>query len=81
VFIEADIFVFTLGLTETWVSRASGDAFPVAPGVAGGDYDPAACAFVNLDVGEVIADMAAFLAGFRAINPAVRVVLTVSPVP
>lgn len=76
-----DVFVFTLGLTECWLSRADGTAYPVAPGVSGGEYDPGQHAFHNLDVIEVLADMEAFLSGLRRVNPGVRVVLTVSPVP
>lgn len=80
-FRTCDVFVFTLGLTECWLSREDGTAYPVAPGVAGGSYDPGRHAFHNLDVNEVLADMEAFLSGLRSVNPGVRVVLTVSPVP
>jgi len=76
-----DVFVFTLGLTELWRSREDGAAFPLCPGVAGGDYSPARHEFVNLGVDEIVADMTAFLRGLRAVNPAARVILTVSPVP
>ncbi|MBM3625172.1 MAG: GSCFA domain-containing protein, partial [Alphaproteobacteria bacterium] len=76
-----DVFVFTLGLTELWRSREDGAAFPLCPGVAGGDYSPARHEFVNLSVDEIVSDMTAFLRGLRAVNPAARVILTVSPVP
>lgn len=75
------VFVFTLGLTEAWVSRADGAVFPVAPGVHGGSFDPDRHAFHNFDGDETIGDLREFLAKLRAINPAVRVILTVSPVP
>jgi hypothetical protein len=80
-FEECDIFVFTLGLTETWRARSDGTVYPLAPGVAGGEHDPARHEFVNLDIHDVMADMEAFLDGLRAINPKVKVILTVSPVP
>ncbi|PPD23211.1 MAG: GSCFA domain-containing protein [Methylocystis sp.] len=76
-----DVFVFTLGLTELWRSREDGAAFPLCPGVAGGDYSPARHEFVNLGVDDVVADMTAFIARLRAVNPGARVILTVSPVP
>ena len=66
--------MFTLGLTETWRSRLDGTAYPLAPGVAGGRYDPERHEFVNLDIHDVLADMEAFLSGLKAINPAVKVV-------
>ncbi|MCI4661104.1 MAG: GSCFA domain-containing protein [Neomegalonema sp.] len=77
----AEVFMFTLGLTEGWRSRRDGRVFPLAPGVAGGSYDPAQHEFINFEVDEVIADMSAFVEGFRRINPGVKIALTVSPVP
>jgi hypothetical protein len=80
-FREADVFVFTLGLTEGWRSRQDGAVFPLAPGVTAGEYDPGRHEFVNFDVAETVADLRAFLALLRGVNPRVRVLLTVSPVP
>lgn len=76
-----DVFVFTLGLTECWVSRADGAAFPLCPGVEGGTFDAGRYAFLNQDVGEVVADMAEVVEGLAAVNGKAEVVLTVSPVP
>nr|WP_253201141.1 GSCFA domain-containing protein [Sphingomonas quercus] len=76
-----DVFVFTLGLTEGWVSRADGAAFPLCPGVAGGRFDEQAHAFRNLRTGEIRAQLGAFVARLRSVNPKARLVLTVSPVP
>jgi len=76
-----DVFIFTLGLTEAWASRGDGAVFPLCPGVSGGVYDPARHQFVNLSVDQVVADFTAFLADVRALNPKVKVILTVSPVP
>ena len=78
---QSDVFVFTLGLTECWRSRRDGSVYPLAPGVAGGAFDPARHEFVNLGVDDVVADMDEFLALLKFMNPSVRVVLTVSPVP
>ena len=76
-----DVFIFTLGLTESWESVIDGAVFPVCPGAAGGTFDPARHAFRNQTVDEVTADLAASLRELRALNPSVKVVLTVSPVP
>lgn len=80
-FRECDVFVFTLGLTECWRSRMDGTVYPLAPGVSGGSYDPARHEFVNLDIHDVLDDLDRFLAGLFSVNPGVKVVLTVSPVP
>lgn len=76
-----DVFVFTLGLTEAWESRADGAIFPLCPGVAGGEYMASAHAFVNLSVDDVVSDLRAFLGRLREVNAKARVILTVSPVP
>lgn len=78
---QCQIFVFTLGLTEAWRSRIDGTVYPLAPGVAGGGYDPQHHEFVNLDIHDVLDDMEAFLAALKTVNPQVKVILTVSPVP
>lgn len=78
---EMQVFVFTLGLTEAWEDSRDGAIFPLAPGVAGGDYDPATVHFRNFDEVEAAADLTAALEFIRAKNPTVRIVLTVSPVP
>ena len=76
-----DVFVFTLGLTEGWLSREDGAAFPLCPGVEGGQFDPARYVFHNQSVTEVTEDMEAVLTRLHAVNPAAQVILTVSPVP
>lgn len=76
-----DVFVFTLGLTEAWRSRADGAVFPVCPGVSGGTFSADAHEFVNFGVAEVADDLATFVRALRAVNPAAKVILTVSPVP
>ena len=80
-FTESNVLVFTLGLTETFRSRVDGSVFPVAPGVSGGDFDDEKYEFVNFSVDEVINDLTSFVARVRSVNPAIRFVLTVSPVP
>lgn len=78
---ESDVFIFTFGLTEGWVSQKDGAVFPLAPGVAGGSFDARKHAFVNFTVAEIVADFTAFVAMMRENNPNVRVLMTVSPVP
>jgi len=76
-----DVLVFTLGLTECWRARADGAVFPLCPGVAGGVFSAAAHEFHNLTVDEVVSDLVQLLDILRRRNPALRLILTVSPVP
>ena len=80
-FTEADVFVFTLGLTEAWRSKADGTAYPAPPGRSFGRFDPAAYAFENLSVAANVDALGRFVTALRAVNPKVNVILTVSPVP
>lgn len=77
----ADVLVFTLGLTEAWVHRATGTIYPTAPGTIAGSFDPDVYAFLNLGFDEVRADFVQLHAALKAINPRLRFILTVSPVP
>jgi hypothetical protein len=76
-----DIFIFTLGLTECWASREDGSVYPMCPGTVASSFDPSRHIYLNLGVADVVADMQAFIREVRAVNPGVKVVLTVSPVP
>lgn len=77
----ADVFVFTLGLTEGWRRRSDGAVFPLAPGTAGGSFDLDRYEFVNFRTDEVLEDMKAAILEMRRRNPRLRFILTVSPVP
>jgi len=80
-FENLNVFVFTLGLTETWMSKKDNAVFPLCPGVDSGEFDDTNYAFHNLTVDEVNNDMSAFLDRLKGVNPAAKVILTVSPVP
>jgi hypothetical protein len=77
----ADVFVFTLGLTEGWQSAATGQPYAACPGTQGGRFDAAAHRFVNSRAAAVRADLDAALGLLRRMNAEVRLLLTVSPVP
>ncbi len=75
-----DVFVFTFGLTECWRHKSDGAILQLAPGVAGGDYDPRSYEFWNMTVSEVVRDFLASVDLIQAKNPNVRMILSVSPV-
>lgn len=80
-FINLDVFVFTLGLTETWESLEDGTVFPVAPGVVAGNYCEEKYRFRNFKYPEILKDLQDFFAKLRHVNGSARMLLTVSPVP
>jgi len=77
----ADVFVFTLGLTEAWVSSADGAVFPACPGTVAGRFDPDRHVFKNFSAAEIMQDLTELIDLLREVRPGLRVVLTVSPVP
>lgn len=81
-FEQLDVFVFTLGLTESWLSNEDGAVFPVCPGSGlGGEFDPARHRYHNFSVAEVSEHMSQFMTRLAEVNPRAQVILTVSPVP
>jgi hypothetical protein len=75
-----DVFVFTFGHTETWRHKTDGAILQLAPGVAGGEWNPEIFEFYNMTVSEVVRDFLASVDRIRSVNPDVRIVLSVSPV-
>lgn len=78
---EAQVFVFTLGLTEAWVNTTDGTVYASCPGCGAGKHVVGASRFHNFTVAEVMEDLEAAILMMRARNPTLRVLLTVSPVP
>lgn len=79
--VDCDVFVFTLGLTEAWIDRHTGTVFPTAPGTIAGVHDPDRYVFKNLTCDEIRRDFTSFRNLMKRINPSVRFLITVSPVP
>lgn len=78
---STDTFVFTLGLTETFVDVETDRAYPMCPGVVAGEFDPKKHEFVNLRASDVLADLYTIRAQLHRFNPQMKLLLTVSPVP
>ncbi len=80
-FWRCNVFVFTFGLTEAWMDKGRTTVYPTAPGTIAGSYDPDRHSFVNFRTAEVVEDFLAVRARLLRMNPAMRFILTVSPVP
>jgi len=78
---QADVFVFTLGLTESWVNAPGGYEYPMCPGTHAGSFDAEAHHFINQDYPTVEANLRTALDAMRAMNSQLKFLLTVSPVP
>ncbi|MGY2196577.1 GSCFA domain-containing protein [Pseudomonas gingeri] len=78
---RAKVFVFTLGLTEAWVDRHTSLVYPLCPGTLHGTFDPQAHALRNFGFLDSYREMTTALELLRSVNPGIRLLLTVSPVP
>jgi hypothetical protein len=78
---ESDVFVFTLGLTEGWRNSRTGQPYPMCPGTLAGRFDPDLHEFDPARYPAIRADLEDAFDAMRALNPELRILLTVSPVP
>jgi hypothetical protein len=81
ILLETDVFVFTLGLTESWVHTPTDSALPMAPGVRGGHFDSKIYHFENFSFFDTYAAMVDLIKTIRSVNPGSKFIVTVSPVP
>lgn len=79
--VESDVFVFTLGLTESWFHKGHGYEYPMCPGTVAGDFDADKHEFVNQDYSLIRKSLAESLRQMKEMNPKLKFLLTVSPVP
>jgi len=77
---SAEVFVFTLGLTESWRHASGGFEYAICPGTREGRFDPALHRFHNADYGEILDELDAALTLMARANPRLKFLLTVSPV-
>ncbi|MEM7792297.1 MAG: GSCFA domain-containing protein [Verrucomicrobiota bacterium] len=82
-FMDMDILIFTLGLTEHWFDREIGAVLPIAPGTIAGEYDPSRHEFRNAAFFEVYQDFNSFQNYLfeKRDGRTFKSILTVSPVP
>lgn len=78
---QSNVFVFTMGLTESWADAQTGIEYAACPGTIAGQFDPTQDVFVNHRYADLLADLKAAVAILRRENPQISVLLTVSPVP
>jgi hypothetical protein len=78
---QSRILVFTLGLTESWINTRHGYEYPMCPGTVAGEFNPNQHEFLNQDFLFVRDRLSETILRVRELNPAIKFLLTVSPVP
>jgi hypothetical protein len=79
-FLEADCFIFTLGLTEAWYDVDSKIIFPACPGTKAGEFNSDKHRFVNFSTAEVVEDIRWCVEFIAQVNSQLKWIFTVSPV-
>jgi hypothetical protein len=78
---KANVFVFTLGLTESWFNKEHGYEYPMCPGTVAGVFDRSKHQFINQDFPFIRSRLEATIGKIHELNPGIKILLTVSPVP
>ncbi|MFT4849104.1 MAG: hypothetical protein ACI83B_001642 [Sediminicola sp.] len=78
---QSDYFVFTLGLTESWFNKDLGFEYPMCPGTVAGEFDEKKHQFKNQQFEQIRINLTETIALIRVLNPKLKFILTVSPVP
>lgn len=77
----AEIFVFTLGLTESWFNTDAEYEYPMCPGTVAGEFNKDLHTFRNQNYGFIRKQLLTAIRSMRILNPKLKIILTVSPVP
>jgi hypothetical protein len=80
-FRTSTVFVFTYGLVEYWYDEKDGTVFPTAPGCGYGRFDASRHKAGLMSVTDIVRSTKAVMEMIRDINPDLKVIVTVSPVP
>lgn len=78
---QAKVFVFTLGLTESWFNKMYGYEYPMCPGTAAGEYMEMTHVFRNQDFNFILSNLKQAIDMMAGVNNEIQFILTVSPVP
>ncbi|MDX6498955.1 MAG: hypothetical protein QOG23_2215 [Blastocatellia bacterium] len=78
---KAHYFVFTLGLTESWINEEERYEYPMCPGTVAGDFEPEKHKFKNQQFQEILQNLEGAILMMREVNPSMKFILTVSPIP
>ena len=78
---QSDIFIFTLGLTESWFNVEYGYEYPMCPGTVAGDFDSNNHVFCNQSFDFILNSFSDVMDMMVAVNKKIKFILTVSPIP
>lgn len=78
---EANVFIFTSGLSEIWFNAKDKIVYPACPGTIAGEFDPSIHIFHLLNSHEIYEDLVKCRVAIMSVNPKIKFIFSVSPVP
>lgn len=78
---KSNIFIFTLGLTESWFNGIHNYEYPMCPGTVAGHFNSEEHIFINQKFSFIKENLENAILMMRQMNTGLRFILTVSPVP
>lgn len=78
---ESKIFIFTLGLTEHWLNSKLNYEYPICPGTINKIFNKSEHEFKKHNFESSYAGLKMSIDLLKEINPGLKIILTVSPVP
>ncbi len=78
---QSQYFIFTLGLTEAWINVENNSIYPMCPGTVAGQFNAKQHRLVNYTHQQTQRDLRESFRLIKTINPNIKFLLTVSPVP
>lgn len=78
---NSDFFIFTMGQTECWSNKDQEYEYHLCPGTASGHFDKNQHQFSNQTFQEILENLSTAMLLMREINPHLKFILTVSPIP
>jgi len=78
---SADVFIFTLGLNETWQDLRDGFCYPSCPGTITGKFENYKHELKILNLNDLVEDLNFVIDLLTKLNDKLKFILTLSPVP
>jgi hypothetical protein len=80
-FNDMNVFIFTLGLTETWKNKITDTVYPTVPGLIAGEFDSNLFELVNYNYNQIKSDLKEVIKILDEFTFKKKYIFTVSPVP
>lgn len=79
--LNANYFIFTLGLTESWLNSEFNYEYPLCPGTVAGTFNERIHVFKKQTFNQIVKDLKECIKIVQQVNKDMKFIFTVSPIP